>query len=259
MAFDNYRIALIRICVKNDNRCIIAKEYRDVNTFLRRIMCKEEKQEKRKKDWIKIIQLVTVVITTIAMPTLGFFYDTMLNNTFEVSVEVTEKNGLGTSYTVYELNTDPALQNAKLGLQGYAEVIYKEKKLATILVNDLYGNSAYQIENGKVEIICKERDMGDYCEKMRDILVEQCGMDESQLVIRYDTIIGFKYTVLHQNFIISRYFRLNGNQPLHISKHLALQMINEMEGDYVFMEGTLAELSEDRIEDVVTEIKKAML
>lgn len=199
--------------------------------------------------------LIVSIITMIVFPLLKFTYNVLLNNTFEIAVEETIQEGLGTSYSIYEITTEPELQNAKLGLQGYIEVFYEEEKLATVLVNDLYGNCTYQIENGKISISCKNAEMREYCDMLRTAILEQCEMDGKQLEIRCDTIMGFSYAVLHQNYIIPRYFRLNGNQPLHISKNQALEVINQTDDETIFVEGTLDELRQEMFEDTVGKIK----
>lgn len=189
------------------------------------------------------VKLLTGILTLLSM-VLGGLSSLVLNNTFELEVKTSRQEGLGTSYVVYELQTEPPLANAKLGLQAYVEIIYEEEILGRILVNDLYGSNAYNVEDGKALITCKADKMKEYCRYLEIALCESYDFDKERLKIKQDTIIGFSYTILRQNFEVPRYFRLNDNNPLHISRKEALCIINETEEVRILMEGNLDELME---------------
>lgn len=204
-----------------------------------------------------IIKKLSAVLSMLGM-VISFIGTLLGNNTFEIEIKTSEVPGLGNSYTSYEIITEPTLANAKMGIQAYIEIIYDGKMIGRILVNDLYGNRAYQMEKGKISITCRSTELKELIDNIKKEVTKRYGLEENKLQIKQDTILGFRYTILHQNFEIPRYFRLNTNNPLHISKREALCTINSSESTNILAEGNLDDLSETEFEKVIQLVGKAI-
>ncbi len=198
----------------------------------------------KKSSGVELLTTVMPFFVTIGTYIMALF----LNNTFEIKMKTEEVIRLGKFYTKYEIMTEPLLENAKLGLQGYIEIIYEDELIGRILVDDLYDNRAYVLEGEVVSIICRSTELQQYCADIKKALIERYNLKEDKLQIKQDSILGFRYTILRQNFEISRYFRLNENNPLHITKKVALEIINPSEDTNILVEGNLIDLLGEKFE-----------
>lgn len=147
----------------------------------------------------------------------------------------------------YEVEIEPSDKMARVALQGYIEVIYEDKR-QVILLDELFTQRTYVMENGKFPILKRVKDE-ELCKNIRNKVEEKLNeRGTSKVIVNTDTLMCFAYS---EELTIS-YYLLNNSHPEKIDDaDVAREKVTSKIGIYT-LDVTCCE--EADIEKIVEEI-----